>query len=213
MVQFVFLGDSNWFYRDHAFEHFPWHLMYTPGDVATFTAARLTPALPCYAFPIYKLDMSWENQTRFHSLIQAVTAHDPDCYLMLWLGQNTAWDLACSQHAHADVKKCLDIASNRVQKFVDNLMTTGPFKRIYLIDYHDHDTMKANELYQQLNQHIMHELQHRLPCSIRIPMIDTTPDMYTDGTHLSRQSQQLVAQHIAEFVQADSYPQHFGLIQ
>ena len=207
MVQFVYLGDSNWFYRDRTYEQFPWHLMYTPEDVATFTSGHLTPGMPCYAYPIYELDMSWDNQTRFRSLIQAVSAHAEPLYLMLWIGQNTAWDLACSQHAHADIQKCYDLASKRVHQFVDTLLTTGSFKRIYIIDYHDHTTMVANKLYQQLNQHIIHELQARLPCSIRVPMIDTTADMYTDGTHLSRQYQQIVAKHIADFVQASIRPQ------
>ena len=198
MVQFVFLGDSNWFFRDASYDAFPWNILYAKQHVASFTADHLQ--VPCHAFPLYQLDISEDNITRLQSLISAVAMQQQPVSMLLWIGQNTTWMLATSQHAHTNADECKAKIKYKLLHFVHTIKLLGQFDTIYVIDYHDHPNMRDNSLYQMLNKFLIDNLVDMLPAAQRITMIDTTPDMYVDGTHLSRSSQEAIARHIAHQV-------------
>ena len=200
MVNFIFLGDSNWFFRDTSYDAFPWNVLYPKQHVASFTAQHLQ--VPCHGFPLYQLDISEDNTIRLQSLIQAFAIQQQPVSLILWIGQNTTWSMATSQHAHTDEAKCKERIHVKVQQFVHSINLLGRFDTIYVVEYHDHPNMRDNLLYQMLNQYLIDTPIDNLPEAQRITMIDTTPDMYVDGTHLSRSSQEAIAQHIACQIQS-----------
>ena len=115
MVQFAFLGDSNLFYQDTQYHRFPWNHLYEPhACTASLIADKL--GVPYYAFPLYRMELSWDNTTRLQSLIMALSRHDT-VHLIIWIGQNDAWKKANSTNEIGDNQTRVSNMKAKVLRF------------------------------------------------------------------------------------------------
>ena len=198
MVNYIFIGDSNLFYQDPM--QFPWSLFCDEQCTASMIAKQMDQDY--YPFPLYTLNINWENVTRLKSLVGALGKHQP-VSIVLWIGQSDAWSISSSQHAGADQDKSINLALQRVDKFITTIQHIHPFQNIFILEYHDHSSMASNDLYVRLSQSILQHFKLLVPEAKTISMPVVNDQMYVDGSHLNRSSQQLVADHVVTLIQEE----------
>ena len=195
MVQYVILGDSNLFFCDPAYRGLPWRLFYdSDANVATMIADKL--GAPCYFYPLYHLHVSSDNRIRFRSLMDALR-HSADIVLILWIGQNDAWDLATRFNVSQEKDSRLLDLNHSARSFCEFLSTLYSFQSIFVLGYHNHSAMSENSLYMAYSQSVLDSLLDCLPGCSLIPMLGTSDTMYVDQSHLTRTAQYAMACHIA----------------
>ena len=197
-MRVLILGDSNLFYLDDSALSFPWNWIRSPErNTAEYIDDIL--AAQCLFFPLYRMYMSSDNHCRLSSIFKALPDEEPVA-LVLWIGQNDAWDFA----TRFDVSQISDYRTptllSYVQYLASTLLSMRRFDSVFILGYHNHPAMSDNQLYLEYSTLILNELLLAFPDSFLVPMPSTCMEMYVDQSHLSESARQEIAAHIASLL-------------
>ena len=200
MPQYLLMGDSNLFWLDQTCDEEPWKSIKKSEETTATFLCRLLD-IPLIQYPIVKgIYLDWTNIMRLKSLITVMedcVGSKHDIHLVLWIGQNAAFEAAQYYNTSDDLQAQLH---QQVDSFVSKLTDIYAFSRIYVIGYHDHSEMAEYDRYMVACQYIMGRMLSKLPQAVFIPMLDTKDDMYEDKKHLKIEFQFEVAKHIFSFI-------------